>query len=267
MNSTIKARSVSMAYSSSSQAQASTSGARPPVRIKPMFTRLPLKTAFGAAVLAAAGIMLTPAAASAQVHSYQGAPQNYGGYSSQSYGYGQQSGYGYGQQPDYRGDRSYGQSYDRSGQDYCRSERRNRQGTGAAVGATFGAVLGSQLGARGRRTEGSVLGAVIGGALGAAVGGDSARDCNSSGHVQYGYGDSRYSDARYSDSGRYRFDDRGYSSQTNVGYQNRYDDRGYGDDRGYQYQSNDGYRSDCRPVPVQSRDQYGRTVTRYQQSC
>ncbi len=215
-----------------------------------MFARLPLKTAFGAAALAAAGLMLTPAAASAQAYSYQGAPQAYGGYSSQPYGYDRQPDYGY--------DRSYGQSYDRSGYDYCRSERRNRQGTGAAVGATFGAVLGSQLGARGRRTEGSVLGAVIGGALGAAVGNDSARDCNGSGHVQYGYGDSRYGD-----SGRYRYEDRGYSSQGNGGY--GYDDR-Y-DDRGYQYQSDDRYQSDCRPVAVHSRDRYGRTVTRYQQAC
>ena len=215
-----------------------------------MFARLPLKTAFGAAALAAAGLMLTPAAASAQAYSYQGAPQAYGGYSSQPYGYDRQPDYGY--------DRSYGQSYDRSGNDYCRSERRNRQGTGAAVGATFGAVLGSQLGARGRRTEGSVLGAVIGGALGAAVGNDSARDCNGSGHVQYGYGDSRYGD-----SGRYRYEDRGYSSQGNGGY--GYDDR-Y-DDRGYQYQQDDRYQSDCRPVAVHSRDQYGRTVTRYQQTC
>lgn len=218
-----------------------------------MFTRLPLKTAFGAAALAAAGLMLTPASASAQAYS---------GYGSQSYGYGQQSGYG--QQPDYRDDRAYGQSYDRSGSDYCRSDRRNRQGTGAAVGATFGAVLGSQLSARGRRTEGSVLGAVIGGALGAAVGGDSARDCNGSGHVQYGYGDSRYGD-----TGRYRYEDRGYSSQGNggYGYDDRYSDRGYGDDRGSRYQSDDRYQSDCRPVAVLSRDRYGRTVTRYQQSC
>lgn len=224
-----------------------------------MFARMPLKTAFGAAALAAAGLMLTPAAASAQAYSYQGAPQPYsGGYSSQSYGYEQQSGYGYERQPDYGYDRSYGQSYDRSGYDYCRSDRRNRQGTGAAVGATFGAVLGSQLGARGRRTEGSVLGAVIGGALGAAVGGDSARDCNgaNSGHVQYGYGDSRYGD-----SGRYRYEDRGYSSQQDRGYDDRYDDRGY------PYQSNDRYQSNCRPVAVQSRDRYGRTVTRYQQTC
>lgn len=221
-----------------------------------MFARLPLKTAFGAAALAASGLMLTPATASAQAYSYQGAPQPYGGYSSQPYGYDRQADYGY--------DRSYEQSYDRSGSDYCRSDRRNRQGTGAAVGATFGAVLGSQLGARGRRTEGSVLGAVIGGALGAAVGGDSARDCNGSGHVQYGYGDSRYGD-----SGRYRYDDRGYSSQGNgaYGYNDRYDDRGYGDDRGYQYQSDDRHQSDCRPVAVHSRDRYGRTVTRYQQTC
>lgn len=226
-----------------------------------MFARLPLKTALGAAALAAAGLMLTPAAASAQAYSYQGAPQAYGGYSSQPYGYEQQSGYRYGQQSDYGYDRSYNQSYDRSGYDYCRSDRRNRQGTAAAVGATFGAVVGSQLGARGRRTEGSVLGAVIGGALGAAVGGDSARNCNSgnSGHVQYGY-----DDRGYSDQSRYGYDDRGYNSQA-YGDPYRSDDR-Y-DDRAYQYQRNDRYQSQCREVAVRTRDSYGRTVIRYQQSC
>lgn len=230
-----------------------------------MSARLPLKTALGAAVLAAAGLLLTPAAASAQAYGYQGASQARGGYSNQSYGYGQSSGYGSGQR-DYGYDRSYGQSYDRSGSDYCRSDRRSRQGTGAAVGATFGAVIGSQLGARGRRTEGSVLGAVIGGALGAAVGGDSARDCNggTSGHVQYGYGDTRYGG-----SSGYRYEDRGYSSQSEggYGYDDRYEDRGYSGDRSYQYQASDRYRSDCRPTAVHSRDSYGRTVTRYQQTC
>ena len=92
-----------------------------------MFARLPLKTAFGAAALAAAGLLLTPAAASAQAYSYQGAPQPYGGYSSQSYGYDQSSSYGYTQRPDYRDDRAYGQSYDRSNYN-CRSERRGRTG-------------------------------------------------------------------------------------------------------------------------------------------
>ena len=224
-----------------------------------MFARLPLKTAFGAAALATAGLMLTPATASAQAYSYQGAPQPYGGYSSQPYGYDQQSAYGYTQRPDYD-DRGYSQSYDRSNYD-CRSERRGRTGAGVAVGATFGAVVGSQLGARGRRTEGSVLGAVIGGALGAAVGNDSARNCSDgySGHVQY---DDRGYDSRYQDSGRYRYEDRGYSSQGYATYDDRYDDRGY-----QQYQSDDRYRSDCRPVAVHSRDQYGRTVTRYQQTC
>ncbi len=220
-----------------------------------MFARLPLKTAFGAAALAAAGLMLTPAAASAQA---------YGGYSSQSNGYDRPSSYGYAQRPDYRDDRAYGQSFDRSNYN-CRSERRGRTGAGATVGATFGAVLGSQLGARGRRTEGSVLGAVIGGALGAAVGNDSARNCSdsSSGHVQY---NDRGYDSRYQDSGRYRYEDRGYSSQGNgsYGYDDRYDDRGY---QNQPYQADDRYQSDCRPVAVHSRDRYGRTVTRYQQTC
>ncbi len=130
-----------------------------------------------------------------------------------------------------------------------------------AVGATFGAVVGSQMGARGRRTEGSVLGALIGGALGAAVSSDSARRCDGgySGHVRYGY-DNR----GYSDQSRYGYDDRGYDNQA-YGDPYRADDR-Y-DDRGYQYQPDDRYRSDCRPVAVRARDNYGRTVTRYQQTC
>jgi hypothetical protein len=113
------------------------------------------------------------------------------------------------------------------------------------------------MGARGRRTEGSVLGAVIGGALGAAVGGDSARDCDDGyrGGAQDGY-----DDRGYGDQSRYSYDDRGYSSQT-YGRRSGYDDRGYGQQPSY------GYRSDCRPVAVRSRDSYGRTVTRYQQTC
>jgi hypothetical protein len=240
MNGLLKGRSASGAYASSSQAQASNPGARPSARMMPMFARLPLKTAFGAAALAAAGLMLTPATASAQAYSYNG----------QQYGYGNE------RQSDYGYDRSYGQSHDRSGQAYCLSERRNRQGNGALVGATFGAVLGSQMGARGRRTEGSVLGAVIGGALGAAVGGDSARDCNGtrSGYAQYGYGNSN--------------DDRDFSSRDhgNYGYSDRYDAQSYGD-QGYEDRSNDGYQSDCRSRTVHSRDRYGRTVTRYEQTC
>jgi len=245
-------------------------------RITPMLAHLPLKSALGAATLAAVGLMLTPAAASAQAYSYQGNTRGYGdNHSSPSYGYQQRSGYGYAQQSDYGydqsrygSDRSYGQSYDRSGQATCRSDRRQRQGTGAVVGASFGAVVGSQLGARGRRTEGSVLGALIGGALGAAVGSDSARDCNN-GQARYGYDDRGYSDRGYSnqnygDRARHGYEDRGYSSQ---GEQHGYQNRGYSDDRAYPYSSNAGYRSDCRPVAVRSRDSRGRTVTRYQPSC
>lgn len=229
-----------------------------------MFARLPVKTALGAAALAAAGLMLTPAAASAQTYSYQGAPQSYGGsYSNQAYGYDQQSRYGYEPQSGYGYDRSYGQSYDRSGYDYCRSERRQRQGTGVAVGATFGAVVGSQLGARGRRTEGSVLGAVIGGALGAAVASD-ARDCNGSYERQSQYG---YDDRGYNGQPRYGYETRGYQGDA-YRQDDRYEDRAYADDRyarDYEYRNDDRY--DCRPVAVSSRDQYGRVVTRYQQTC
>lgn len=233
-----------------------------------MFARMPLKTAFGAAALAAAGLMLTPAAASAQAYGYQGAPQTYGSHG--SYGYDQSR---YGSDP-------YGQSYDRSGYRSCENDRRQRQGTGVAVGATLGAVVGSQLGARGRRTEGSVLGAVIGGALGAAVSSDSSRGCNG-GQAQYGYDDrnygghsqyahSQYGQSQYGQSqygySQYGYDNRGYDDRgySNQGGQYGYDDR---DNRNYGYQANDRYRSDCRTVTVRSRDAYGRTVTRYQQSC
>ena len=227
-----------------------------------MFARLPLKSAFGAAALAAVGMALTPATASAQVYSYQGAPQTYGsaGYGSQAYGYGQ-SGYGYGyDQP------SYGrtQSYDRSGYD-CRTDRGQRQAAGVAVGASFGAVIGSQMGARGRRTEGSVLGAVIGGALGAAVGSDSARACDTGYQGRYGYDNRAYSDRSdygygYGDGyGNRNYGDHAYSDPYRAA--NRYDDRGY------QYQPNDRYRSNCRPIAVRARDSYGRVVTRYRQSC
>ena len=44
-------------------------GARSETRIMPMLARLPLKSALGAAALAAAGLLLTPAAASAQSYS------------------------------------------------------------------------------------------------------------------------------------------------------------------------------------------------------
>lgn len=238
-----------------------------------MFARPSMKTAaLGAAALSATAMLLAPATASAQVYSYQGSPQAYGydqsryGYDRSGYGY-DQSGYGY-NQPGYGQDRSY----DRSGYDHCRTDRRQRQGAGVAVGATFGAIVGSQLGARGRRTEGSALGAVIGGALGAAVGSDSARDCRN--QAQYGY---EYDNRGYSDQSRYGSNNRGYSDQSRYGYEDRgYSNQGYGDpyraadrydDRGYQYQPDNRYQSDCRPVAVSTRDNYGRVVTRYQQTC
>ena len=97
------------------------------------------------AALAAAGMLLAPAPASAQAYTYQG-PQNYGtGAYGQPYDYdnryGYQDRYGY-------GDR-YGDSrYD----DACRGYRNDRQAGGAVIGATIGAVAGSQMAARGRRT-------------------------------------------------------------------------------------------------------------------
>lgn len=233
-----------------------------------MSVRPSLKTAaLGAAALSTVAMLLAPATASAQVHSYQGGPRAYEsrGYGQPSYGH-DSSGYGYDQSAYGSGQQGYGQdrSYNRSGQDYCQTGRSQRQGAGVAVGATFGAILGSQFGARGRRTEGSVLGALIGGALGAAVASDPTHGCQS--QARFGYD---YNDRGDSDPSRFGYADRGYGNQT-------YRDQTYGDpyrasdhreDRGDRYQPDNRYTSDCRPVAVNSRDRFGRLVTRYQQTC
>jgi len=238
-----------------------------------MLARLSIKTAAAGATLAAVGILLAPATASAQAYSYQGTAQNYGnGAYSQPFDYNQSR---YGEQSRYGSQRPYGQAYGNGyDNDYCRSDRRQRQGAGVAIGATLGAVVGSQLGARGRRTEGSVLGGLLGAAVGASVGGSSARDCGyDQSSYNYRYGQPQYDNRSYGDSARYGYDDRGYSSQ-GSGYQSddRYGEQAYGYDRQgyeqpYRYQRGDRYQSGCRTVAVRSRDGYGRTVTRYQQSC
>ena len=202
-----------------------------------MFARLSFPTA---AAVAAAGMLLAPAAASAQSYGYEG-PQNYGTGA-------------YGQPYDY--DNRYG---------YDRYDRRDAQcrGDGAAggvIGATVGAIAGSQVAARGRRTEGSILGGVLGAVIGASVGHSSDRDCG------------RYND-QYRYSGSYGDDRYGYPSQ------DRYDDRAYGYDRYDRYGSYDdrygeGYRSGystdrygCRTVETRAYTREGRLVTRYEQSC
>lgn len=214
-----------------------------------MFARLPMKSASAVAVVAA-GMLIAPAAASAQTYSYQG-PQNYGsGSYGQRYDY-DQSRYGYDQ---------YGQ--DRYGQSYCRSDTNQRRAAGATLGAVLGAVAGSQLGARGVRTEGSVLGGVVGAAIGAGIGDSTAR-CDDRSGYGYGYDDPRYGDRRY-EGATY-----GYPSDS------RYDDRSYGYDR-YDYgrsspypddRYQSGYQNGCRTIETQSRSWDGRIVTRYEQSC
>ncbi len=227
-----------------------------------MFARLSVTSA----ALAAVGMLLAPASASAQTYPYQG-PQNYGtGAYGQAYDYDNRY-----SQNDRYGDQRYGQ-------EYCRDNRNERQAGGAVVGGALGAIVGSQLGARGRRTEGSVLGGVLGAVVGAGVGGSSANDCG-----RYG-SDYRYSDRGYGDSYGYptdpRYDDRGgygYSQDQRYGYEtqtygyDRYESgqSGYGYDRGdTRYQSGHGPDSyACRTVETRSYDRSGRIVTRYEQSC
>jgi hypothetical protein len=211
-----------------------------------MFVRL----SAASAALAAAGMLLAPAAASAQTYSYQG-PAQY------DYGYAQP----YGQD---RYDDRYG--YDRNSYEYCRSNRSQRGAAGGVVGATIGAIAGSQLGANGRRTEASILGGVLGAAIGASVGtssgGRDGVDCD-----------------RYHDQSRYSYDTAPYDNRA-YGYgaydpryeQGRAYDPRYEQGRAYDYNrtyANDGYGDPyaCRTVETRSYDRYGRLVTRYEQSC
>lgn len=215
------------------------------------------------AAVAAAGMLLAPASASAQAYTYQG-PQNYGtGAYGQPYDYDNRYGY---QDNRYRYDDRRDYRYD----DACRSYRNDRQAGGAVIGATIGAVAGSQMAARGRRTEGSLLGGVLGAVVGAGVGGSSARDCERY-DSNYRYDDSRYGD-RYGYQSNDRYDDR-------YGYDDRYrDDRyrygqsnyGYDHDRRYSGAYQSGYTTDrygCRTIETRSYTREGRLVTRYERSC
>lgn len=209
-----------------------------------MFARLANRTAIAAAALAVAGLMVAPSTASAQSYTYQG-PQNYG------------TGY-YGDRYDYNRDGRYNDSRYRSYDDYCRSDRGQRQGAGAVIGGALGAVAGSQMAARGRRTEGSILGGVLGAVVGAGVGNSSGARCDSA------YDQSRYSGGYgyqgYQTYDRYddRASDRYYDDRSDY---RRYDDR-Y-DDRSYSYSDS---RS-CRTVETRTRDYNGRLVTRSEQVC
>lgn len=213
------------------------------------------------AALAATGMLLAPASASAQAYPYQG-PQNYGtGAYSQPYDYDNRYGY----QDRY----GYEDRYDNA----CRSYRNDRQAGGAVIGATVGAVAGSQLAARGRRTEGSILGGVLGAVVGAGVGGSSARDCDRY-DSNYRYDDSRYGD-RYGYQSYDRYDDR-YGYDDRYRYDDRYDDRyrygqsGYSYDSRYSSSYQSGYATDrygCRTIETRSYTRDGRLVTRYEQSC
>lgn len=217
---------------------------------------LSVKSALAAAAaLTTLGVSVLPA--SAQSYTYQGA-QNYGsGAYSQPYDYNQR----------YYGD-------DRSGYDYCRNDRGQRQGAGTFIGGAAGAIAGSQLAARGRRTEGSILGGVVGAVIGNVVGRNSANNCEA---YPSNYYDDRVSSApvyddQYADD---RYDDR-YSDNRYVqvypaptsSYGSSY---GYGDDYSSRYSSSYGYgntdRDGCRLAESRIRLPDGRSETRYVRTC
>jgi hypothetical protein len=201
-----------------------------------MFDRFTSRTA-AVTALAVAGLMMVPAAASAQSYAYQGQARNYG------------SG-------------AYGQTYDynRAGSSaYADPCAQGRQTAGGLVGATIGAVAGSQMAARGRRTEGSILGGVLGAVVGASVGRSSAQTCDSR-YGGNGYGATpSYGATGYSSSG-YGYDSRNQGRDA-YGYDGRRDAYGYEGRR-------DAYGYDARRDDDRRDDGYGRPVqdTRYQNS-
>ncbi|MDI1280852.1 glycine zipper 2TM domain-containing protein [Brevundimonas sp.] len=191
-----------------------------------MFDRFSSRSA-AVVALAAAGLMMIPAAASAQAYGYQGQARNYA-----SGGYGQPY------------------NYNRAGPSgYADSCVQGRQTAGGLVGATVGAIAGSQIAARGRRTEGSILGGVLGAVVGASVGNSSAQGCDSrygqGGYSQNGYGQPAYGSTGYGATG---YGANGYGSNS-YGYDNR--DQGYGrDDRRYDDRRTDDRRYDGYGQPV-----------------
>jgi hypothetical protein len=213
------------------------------------FTRRPAAVA----ALAAAGMMMVPAAASAQSYGYQSQARNYG-------------------------TGAYGQTYDynRAGASgYADPCGQGRQTAGGLVGATVGAIAGSQIAARGRRTEGSILGGVLGAVVGASVGNSSARACDSR-YGQNGYGATpAYGSTGYGATG-YGSNSYGYDSRDPrrdaYGYDSRADDRRYEDRRydGYgqpvqdtRYQNTD----ECRLAESRIRLPDGREEVRYVRTC
>lgn len=223
-----------------------------------MFDRFTSRSA-AVAALAAAGLMMLPAAASAQSHGYQSQARNYG------------SG-------------AYRQTYDynRAGSSrYADPCFQDRQTAGGLVGATVGAIAGSQVAARGRRTEGSILGGVLGAVVGASVGRSSAQTCdNGYGRTGYGatpgYGSSGYGSTGYGANGYgsngYGYDNRD-QGRDSYGYDTRrYDDRrtydrrddGYGQPvRDTRYQNTD----ECRLAESRIRLPDGREEVRYVRTC
>lgn len=206
-----------------------------------MFDRFSSRSA-AVVALAAAGLMMIPAAASAQAYGYQGQARNYA------------SG-------------AYGQPYDynRAGPSgYADACVQGRQTAGGLVGATVGAIAGSQIAARGRRTEGSILGGVLGAVVGASVGNSSAQGCDSRysrngygatpGYGSTGYGSSGYGATGYGSTG---YGYQGYGSNR-YGYDNR--------DQGYDGYGRDDRRYDDRRTDDRRYDGYGQPVrdTRYQ---
>ncbi|WP_339914934.1 glycine zipper 2TM domain-containing protein [uncultured Brevundimonas sp.] len=231
-----------------------------------MFERL-TRNAAAVAALAAAGVMMVPAAAAAQSYGYQGQTRNYGsGAYAQPYQYGRYDQNGYGRQAT----------------DPC---VQGRQTAGGLVGATVGAIAGSQIAARGRRTEGSILGGVLGAVVGASVGNSSAQGCdNNRAYGNTGYGTNTGYNSGYGTNAGYGANT-GYGSN-GYGYDNRaYDRSGYGDrtyDRTYNDNRYAGYgqtgaypvqdtryqnTDQCRLAESRIRLPDGRDEVRYVRTC
>ena len=209
-----------------------------------MFDRFTSRSA-AVAALAAAGLMMVPAAASAQSYGYPGQTRNY--------------------------------DYNRAGSSgYADPCVQGRQTAGGLVGATVGAIAGSQIAARGRRTEGSILGGVLGAVVGASVGGSSSQACDSRyGQNGYGatpgYGSTGYGATGYGSNG-YGYDNRDQARDRYERNDRRYDDR-RSDDRRY-----DGYGQPVRDTRYQNTDECrlaesrirlpdGREEVRYVRTC
>jgi len=208
-----------------------------------MSARVSRSAPFAAAALAAAGVLLAPAAANAQSYGY--VP----GYGGQTYSQPQRY-----ESQGYYGSQGYGsQGY----HDRCTRERQGRTGAGALIGGGLGAVAGSNLAGRHSRTEGALIGGALGAVVGASAGRSSSDNCVSAPYGQpaysgYSYGSS-YGQPSYGYSSSYGssrstyYDSDGYGPYTSDGYDradDRYDDR-Y-DDRDPRYDDRRDPRYDDR---------------------